>query len=169
MKQLVHYNMIQPVIVYNQTKLNFNLKHSKRSRTTWQRSGNDRECYQDMVFNSIMHYILYCVPFGTVMRRAGSVNRYAWIDWLIDWLIDWIEFYAVSATFQPYSGGFLPGYMYFWIKRERGWPFSGWFHNLRPGCRSYGDTAGTSLWTLCKCELYSGVSMSLVWRLFQPI
>ena len=27
------------------------------------------------------------------------------IDWLIDWLIDWIEFYAVSAIFQPCIGG----------------------------------------------------------------
>ena len=29
--------------------------------------------------------------------------------WLIDWLIDWIEFYAVSAIFQPFNGvtGFL--------------------------------------------------------------
>ena len=23
------------------------------------------------------------------------------VDWLIDWLIDWMEFYAVSAIFQP--------------------------------------------------------------------
>ena len=27
------------------------------------------------------------------------------IDRLIDWLIDWIEFYAVSAIFQPCNGG----------------------------------------------------------------
>ena len=27
------------------------------------------------------------------------------IDWLIDWLIDWIEFYAVSAIFQPCNSG----------------------------------------------------------------
>ena len=26
------------------------------------------------------------------------------VDWLIDWLIDWIEFYAVSAIFQPCDG-----------------------------------------------------------------
>ena len=56
-------------------------------------------------------FLIFCKPtlvyFWVLISQWTSFLCFKFELEMVDWLIDWMEFYAVSAIFQPCNGGSL--------------------------------------------------------------